>query len=830
MANVMHTVVWGDTLSELAVKYNTTVSELVRLNNIKDPDYIVVGQVLIVSGTAATQTPNTSSKAVVDIFGLQSNSQSGRLLFATWKWDKSNTDTYKVMWKYHTGDGVWFVGSDTETTYKQSTYDPPENATKVSFQVKPIAKTKKSSSTGKETYYWTASWSTKKEHNFENDPPKAPTEAPEVTIENFKLTATLENVETEADSVVFQVIKDDSTVYKTSTALKLTKVGGVGTGFIEFSCMVESGHKYKVRYRFREDEIVSEWSPYSKNVETAPEASEGITEVKALSETSVSVTWTAVTNCTGYEIQYATSKSLFYTSGSVSSLKLESVTTRAEITGLESGQEYFFRVRATNLLGESAWTDIKSIILGEPPEAPTTWSSTTTAIVGEPLNLYWVHNSVDGSSQVFAQLELTVDGIATTEEIRNSTDEDEKDKTSVYEFDTSGHAEGTKVLWRVRTCGITNELGEWSVQRTVDIYAPPTITLTATDYTNAALDALTTLPIKVSAIAGPKTQSPIAYYLSIVANEAYETYDNIGNAKMVNRGEEVYAKQFDIKSSLTTEILANDVTLGNNISYTIKCSVTMNSGLTAEDSTEFTVAWEENEYEPNAVIDIDPDTYSAYIRPYCEDNNGRLIDGVLISLYRREFDGSFTEIAKDISNSKNTFVTDPHPALDYARYRVVAKTEATGAIMYCDLPGIEIGEPAAIIQWDEAWSDFDVTEDGISEEHPWSGSLIKLPYNLDVSDSLNPDVELVEYIGQSHPTAYYGTQLGESSSWRVDIEKDDKDTLYALRRLARWMGNVYVREPSGSGYWAHVTVNIPQTHAELTISVSIDISRVEGGM
>ena len=41
----------GDSLSEIATKYNTTVAELVRLNNIKNPNLIYAGEKIILPGT-----------------------------------------------------------------------------------------------------------------------------------------------------------------------------------------------------------------------------------------------------------------------------------------------------------------------------------------------------------------------------------------------------------------------------------------------------------------------------------------------------------------------------------------------------------------------------------------------------------------------------------------------------------------------------------------------------------------------------------------------------------------------------------------------------------
>ena len=818
MADTTYTVQKGDTLSALAAKFGTTVSNLVNLNGITDPDYIVVGQELKISGTATAKPTNRSSKPVIKVFGLQSNTD--RTVYATWTWDKSNTDHYEVKWVYGTGDGVGFIGNNSDVKDKQSLYSAPENATYVTFCVRPISKTYKSN--GKEVSYWTAGWSTMKRYNFSDNPPSKPS-APSVTIEDFKLTATLENIDLNARTIFFQIVKNDTSVFNSGTA-KIT------TNSVSYSCPVAPGNKYKVRCRAERGTIKSDWSDYSSNMDTGPTAPRAILELKALSETSVYLDWGKVSNATGYEIEYATKKSKFDSSTDTQKITIESAVSHAEISGLESGEEWFFRVRATNSVGNSAWTEIKSVKIGKAPEAPTTWSSSTTVIVGEPLTLYWVHNSEDGSSQTYAELELTINGSTTSYPIKNTDDEEEKDKTSSYSVNTSGYPEGTKIQWRVRTRGIIETFGDWSIQRTVDIYAPPTLELKVTDSTSTSISTLTSFPFYISGTAGPSTQIPIGYHVSIISNDIYETVDNIGNQKIVNSGEEVYSKYFDTSGDLLIKLSASDLNLENNISYTITCTVSMNSGLTGEASSNLNVLWGEDSYWPNAEIGYDNNTYSASIGPYCTGDDGLLISGVSLAVYRREFDGSFTELATGLPNGKRVFITDPHPALDYARYRIVAQDDSTGHITYYDPPGYPVGEKAVIIQWNENWTNYEAITDDVLEQPEWSGSLLRLPYNIDVSDSNDVDVELVEYIGRQHPVSYYGTQLGQTSTWSMEIEKSDKETLYALRRLAIWMGDAYVREPSGSGYWANISVSFSQKHTELTIPVTLDITRVTGGI
>ena len=59
---VTYTVKSGDTLSEIAEKYNTTAEKLAAKNNIKDIHLIYVDQVLVIEGTASTVAPAAATE------------------------------------------------------------------------------------------------------------------------------------------------------------------------------------------------------------------------------------------------------------------------------------------------------------------------------------------------------------------------------------------------------------------------------------------------------------------------------------------------------------------------------------------------------------------------------------------------------------------------------------------------------------------------------------------------------------------------------------------------------------------------------------------------
>ena len=884
MAMTTYTVERGDSLWWIASNYgssiagnsiNAKIDTLVQLNGIKNRNLIYVGQVLKLSdsgsgssssGSSGSSGSTAQTQPVVNAFGLQAaNTTVGknRAMYAAWTFSRGNTKNFKYRW-FQYKNGKWVIGNEGTTTgadpvYCYSEWTADATATKVQFQVAPIPTTHKDSNNNDVDDWTGAQWSVTKEYDFSNNPPLTPP-TPSVSITDLTLTVSISNIvasELDAIGVKFNIVKDNSASIHTSLPVKINQT----SNYVSYQYVVTPGSKYTVRAcSVNSKGKESGWSDFSDEAETKPSAPSQITTYRRNKRSDGSVSayleWTAVANATKYKIEYTTVREDFETASSnIKSVETENARTSIEITGIETGYDYFFRVKAVNSVGESDPTDIVVIPIGTPPAAPTTWSSASSAFVGESMSLNWTHNPTDNSRQSYAQLSLKVnDNDWVSFVFENTTNETSSETINETTF-TYGKAvsykgqlhvelntsystlKNAKIQWKVRTAGVTDQFSDtaWSVERTIYIYERPTLNLSMTSDLAGTGDIITTLasfPFYIRGVVSLESygiQRPIGYHLRIVSKGQYQTVDDTGRTVTVNPGDAVYSKYFDTTSVLVVEMSANNVDLESGISYTVYCTADMSSGLTVDQSHDFTVSWTDVTYTINAEISVDTDAYTALITPYCYDSNGELVENLTLSVYRREYDGQYTQISSGIPNN-STSVTDPHPALDYARYRLVAKDTTTGAISFYDMAGYPVGGTAVIIQWDEEWSTFDVMDETSIEAPSWSGSMLKLPYNIDVTDKRATEVSFVEYAGRKHPVSYYGTQVGETSSWNMSIPKEDKETIYALRRLSLWSGDVYVREPSGMGYWANVNVSFSQKHTEVTVPVTLDITRVEGGV
>ena len=838
---------------------------------------------------------------------------------ATWSFGRKHVSNYSVQFQYYAetsrvqknkkgkiiknSDGSakhvwdWIDGSSSTVTSKQATYTAPEGATKIRVRVKPNS-TKTRVVKKKKTYWWTGAYSGYVSvYVYDYYAPEIPA-VPTISVDDKTITVTCKNLDSITDLVRFYGVKNNSSAWTRNVKPKF--------GSATLSWSGASGCRYKFRVRARnivsrkvvkgsgkkkktvtkKYEYWSDYSAYTDEVETTPLPPTNF-KISVKTETSVLLSWTKAVVADHYTIHYANSEDELYKK-SGESYKTQSTEDNCSsyiLSGLETGKVWYFRVASVNSNGDESitYTKILKIALGGDPEAPTTWSSASVAYIGEKVKLYWVHNSEDGSPQVKANIEGSINGeVVLNETVNNAKDEygEYSDETSVYELDTTPYKDSDELMWRVRTMGVTNKYGDWSVQRSIHLYEKPSLLINVYDKDGKQTDIVDQFPINLKLSTSPATQTPIGYNITISSTEAYSAVDNTGNTTYVNTDEEVFTRYIEgngLSSDVALTLLPSDIDIQNGITYKITGIVSFDSGLTADcpetgdNPTTFIVAIDDEKYDINGSVEYNEDDMTVNISPYCtlseesgleflvdgdgnylcdkdgnfligifspnnnseddqEEEESDIIDyaeGVTLSVHRRTANGKFVTIATGIENN-GTIVTDPHPALDYGRYRIVATSDSTGAVSYEDI--IEpIGETSIIIQWNEEWTDFD-GEDEDDETPVWSGSLIKLPYNIDVDESNTLDVSLVSYIGRERPVSYYGTQLGESFKWSCEIPKDDTETLYQLRRLAVYPGDVYVREPSGTGFWAQISVSFNIKHNTLTVPVSLDIKPVEGGM
>lgn len=206
--------------------------------------------------------------------------------------------------------------------------------------------------------------------------------------------------------------------------------------------------------------------------------------------------------------------------------------------------------------------------------------------------------------------------------------------------------------------------------------------------------------------------------------------------------------------------------------------------------------------------------------------SAELAEDVTLSVYRIGRDGELGLVAEGYPNKVGVFAIDRHPTFGEMYYRVVANSTETDEITAVDSYGTNTWK-SILIQWAEEdepdeWDD----EDNIAQ---FAFEFVELPWNITVNQSSAKDVALKNYVGRRHPISLYGTQVGETGSWTCRLIKREEDwELTQLRKLAAYMGDCWVREPSGLSYPANVNVSITRAFDDLGVDVTLEVTRVDG--
>lgn len=418
-------------------------------------------------------------------------------------------------------------------------------------------------------------------------------------------------------------------------------------------------------------------------------------------------------------------------------------------------------------------------------------------------------------------------------------------KFPVFQYGQSGGV--TTIKWSVKTRGVMETGGpdddgysKRSTIREVKVYSRPMV------YITSSSSLLSSYPLILNCISTPRAQNPISYTFMIRSKMNYETMGFDGEPIQVMEDQVIYTKYgsfpddtIDDPHNFNIELNAGDVHLENNIQYSMEISMGFDSGLTASSSMLINVR-----YDTSSLILItaniynNTDNYSATINPIAFDISEGFVEDqpvvaedTILSIYRREYNGEMTLIQDNINNTRGVAVIDPHPSLKSNNYRIIAINTVNGKVEYQDAVTIGLNDPCIIIQWDERYRYIENAQfvETPLENPLYQGTFLRLPFNIKQSESNDIDINNVKYIGRKRPVPYFGTQLGETASWSCEFDKNDEETIYKLRRLAMYMGDVYVREPTGMGYWASIKVSFNRDYESLIIPVTLEVTRVEGG-
>lgn len=762
---------------------------------------------------AKAPIPKSTEKVKNLSIRLHQGVENGELI-ATWDWNFKNTSGFSYTWEYTNGDS-WISASSgtTDVNHKNALYTPPTGALRVRFSVLPVSTTK--TKNGAETNVWIVTSPTKLVYNVGRQPIKLTTpSAPSISINLYKAFMTVNYTDLNATGINFFLISDTTRTvtgpfYATLYYGKASIEAPVSPNQTYRSyCIAVNATPYTSANPNTRTYIDSDKSEYSSEVDSPPEGVT-ITKIESTSETSVKILFDRITNGDKYDVEYTENIENFDRSDLVNSKSIEVVkrsTTYILLSGLETGKHWFFRVRVSNDAGVTNWSNIYDITLGLKPNPPTIWSSTYSAIIDEEVILYWTHNSLDGSKETEALLtfelkirnasDLSIQTKTETITVPNTKTDDEI-TTSSYTFNPLSFvftADGSiiELKWTAQTKGVLDEYSEKSVINTINFYIKPMINAKfgkknkwywdpldlqkgnvyttigeVTDFYEETPFTLISFPLYVQLQVTPLFDNhPLECYVSIFAENTYQTLNHVGEMEWVTKGTEIYSRtltKYYGEHMYLLILTPEDVVLENYQTYKFFARAVMDNGLIAEYETTFDVNFEDVSYSINAEIGFDENNISTYIQPYCVDEDGELIDYTYLSVYRKNFDGEFVEIASGLNNMDNITVIDPHPTLKAVQYRLSVYNIFNGTISFTDLPGYPIPETAIVIQWDDAWTSFESDDENEFTEPVQTGAMLKLPFNVDTSESNTIDSNLVEYIGRKHPVGYYGTQVGQKN-------------------------------------------------------------------
>lgn len=543
-----------------------------------------------------------------------------------------------------------------------------------------------------------------------------------------------------------------------------------------------------------------------------------------------------------YQVEWSANASAWAgnASSDISSATLEQATaTVYTITGLDSAQRWYARVRRANDAGESAWSDIVSTLLGTVPAAPTIAHVPASVAADATVTLSWTHNCEDASAQSAYQVQARTNNGSWS---AWSTVETGTTATTVTLSPAAlGVSDGGQLQVQVRTKGVLDSWGAWSAVATVQVWAQPSVGLSLVSGGHVVDGEATAFPmqVRVELASHADGNAAVSWWVALDAAEDHVVVARDGTQSLVKVGDRVWHAEGvpDDGTEVPSEgdacnracylvtITAADVRLARNVSYAVRVGVATSAGMRAESELALTWSPSGEVPEPDAALEYDAGSMTMLVTPSCADDGGVPVVGVTLDVWRVELEGTVVPVAEGLSSGEPC--VDPHPDFGDCVYRVVAIDPTTGEQGSADV-ATYVDEASVVIQWDEQWDAIAGADELAPGVRAYAGSRVRLPYDMQLSEERESDMVEVEYQNRRWPVLYGGTiRRHESTTTGTLYEELDPGIIARVLSMLDWGAACYVREPARSGYWASVRGTVSQDQAGLA-SATLRVRRVEG--
>ena len=302
-------------------------------------------------------------------------------------------------------------------------------------------------------------------------PPDAPSGLTATTVSSSQINLSWTDV---ANETGFKIER------KTGVGGTYSQIATVGAGIVTYNntgLTANTTYYYRVRATNAGGDSGYSNEANATTLDVAPVAPSGLSAT-SISSSQINLSWTDnATNETGFKIERKTGSGGTYA---------QIATTGADVTtyndtGLTEGTTYFYRVRATNAVGDSAYSAEASATTGTtPPDAPS--GLTATAISSSQINLSWT----DVANETGFKIERKTGGGGTYSQIATVG-------AGIVTYNNTGLTVNTTYYYRVRA---TNAGGD----------SPYSDEVSAT-----TLDAIPTAPSGLTATAVSTSQINISW-------------------------------------------------------------------------------------------------------------------------------------------------------------------------------------------------------------------------------------------------------------------------------------------------------------------------------